>query len=209
MLVAVRAGRVQLRDSKHGPWRSAIEKHRLSGPVQVHAEGVTGDEQADRKHHGGPDKAILAYSADHYPQWREELGLPNFGPGALGENFEIQGQTEAQVCIGDKYRVCDVVLEVSQPRQPCWKPAFLHNLADFTTQIAQSGRTGWYLRVLETGTLNPPCPLELLDRPHPDWTIDRANRLLYHDMENFRARLELAALPELSPAWQHMLRKGE
>jgi MOSC domain-containing protein YiiM len=204
-LVAVRAGRAQFRESPQGEWRSAIEKQRINGPVHIHDEGVVGDEQADRESHGGPDKAILAYSIEHYPVWQQELGNAQFGPGALGENFEISGQSEKTVCIGDIYEIGDVTVQVSQPRQPCWKPAFLHNLRDLTAQIAKKGRTGWYLRVLNPGVLTLPAPIQLEERPHPHWTIDRANRLLYHRSEDAAARLELARLPQLSLAWQEML----
>jgi MOSC domain-containing protein YiiM len=173
--------------------------------VRVHSEGLVGDEQADRRYHGGPDKAILAYCREHYDLWRAELKWLDFGPGVLGENFEISGQSEAEVCIGDSYRAGDLILQVSQPRQPCWKPARLHSYPKLTRLMAKQSRTGWYLRVLQQGMVEAPCPIELIERPHPEWTLERANRLLYHNAEGFQARLELAALPELSEAWQEML----
>jgi MOSC domain-containing protein YiiM len=205
-LVAVRTGAAHFRESPRGEWRSAIEKHRISSPVHVTTEGIFGDEQADRQNHGGPEKAILAYSADHYPAWQTELGLSEFAPGALGENLEITGQSEPDVCVGDTYRLSGIIVQVSQPRQPCWKPAWLNGIPDLTKRIALSGRTGWYLRVLQEGQLEFPCDVELLERPHPAWTVDRANRLLYHKAEGQSARLELADLPELSLAWRDMLR---
>jgi MOSC domain-containing protein YiiM len=208
-VVAVRAGAARFRDSPRGEWRSAIEKHRVTTPVRVCELGILGDEQADRENHGGPDKAVLAYCADHYAIWQQELKRPEFLPGAVGENLEITGESEPGICIGDSFRAGEVVFQVSQPRQPCWKPALLNNVPELTKLMALSGRTGWYLRVLKEGLLDAPCEIELLDRPHPEWTVDRANRLLYHKTEGRDGRLELADLPELSEAWSVMLRARE
>lgn len=166
--------------------------------------GVEGDQHADRKHHGGEDKAVLAYSKDHYALWREELGWPHFGPGVLGENLVVEAQSEADACIGDRYRIGPVVVEVTQPRQPCANPARLHNYAPLTKLMAHKCRSGWYLRVLEPGEIAVPCPITLIDRPHPEWTILRALRLLYQNSEGSEAWVELGELPELSGAWKDL-----
>ncbi len=207
-LLALRAGQVKLRHSPHGDWSSAIEKQRLTGPERVHSEGLENDRQADKRYHGGPDKALLAYCAAHYQLWRNELNLPHFGPGAFGENLEIEGQSERDVCIGDSYRIGSVLLQVSQPRQPCWKPATLNHLPELTQLMSDTSRTGWYLRVLQEGVLDAPCSIELIERPHPEWSIERANQLIYANAEGFASRRQLAALPELSAAWKKMLTKN-
>ncbi len=208
-VVAVRAGLARLRESPLGVWRSAIEKHVVQGPARVHRLGILGDDQADRENHGGVDKAVLAYSREHYPGWQEELQRPDFLPGAVGENLEITGQSESDVCVGDTYRIGEVLFQVSQPRQPCWKPARLHGLPDLTARMAKSSRTGWYFRVLEEGMLEAPCQVERVACPHPDWTVERANKLVYLKAEGVEARMELAGLPELSQAWQRWLRGEE
>lgn len=205
-LNSVRAGSERDRESPRGHWQSAIEKHRIPVPVRVTTVGVAGDDQADKVNHGGPDKAVLAYSVDHYSAWQAELHSPELLPGSLGENLEITGQSEADVCIGDTFRIHNVLFEVSQPRQPCWKPAWLHGIQELTGLIAATGRTGWYLRVLEEGDLTAPCDIELTARPNPDWTIERINRLIYHKAEGPNAKLTLAALPQLSHAWRKWLR---
>ena len=188
-------------------WFSAIAKESISGRVAIGTLGIEGDEQADRRHHGGRDKAVLGYAAGNYDRWREELQLPDFGPGVLGENLDIEGQFEGDVCIGDRYELGSAVLEVSQPREPCWKPAMLHGLPDLTRQMAEKGRTGWYFRVLREGFAEALTDLKLTGRPHPEWTIERANRLLYGDGDGARpeALSALAALPQLSEAWRRML----
>ena len=95
-----------------------------------------GDGQADRKNHGGPYRAVLGYSADHYPVWREDLDMPDLPYGAFGENFTIAGLDEESVALGDVFRVGDqVVLQVSQPRAPCWKLARRWEIKDLTARV--------------------------------------------------------------------------
>ncbi len=100
------------------PWTSGIYKAPVSGPVRLAPENLEGDGQADLRVHGGPDKAICVYPADHYRLWRTELGVADCGPGWFGENFSVAGQTESTVAIGDTYRIGSAVVQVSQPRAP-------------------------------------------------------------------------------------------
>ena len=96
-------------DAMDRPWTTGFFKEPVVGAVRFDAEGVAGDEQADRVNHGGPEKAVLAYSAHHYPDWRTELGLPELPFGAFGENLTIDGSTEADVCIGDRWGAGEVL----------------------------------------------------------------------------------------------------
>jgi MOSC domain-containing protein YiiM len=186
-------------------WTTGFYKEPVAGPVRVGAANLDGDGQADLAHHGGPDKAVCAYPADHYPYWREALNLPALPPGAFGENFTVEGLTEAGVCVGDTWVVGGVVLQVSQPRQPCWKLARRWRVKTLALQVQQTGRTGWYFRVLTEGVVAPGQPLVLVERPHPDWTVDRANRVMHHQKGDGRAAAELAALPLLSASWRGTL----
>ncbi|HMB06221.1 MAG TPA: MOSC domain-containing protein [Isosphaeraceae bacterium] len=181
-----------------GPsWTSGIVKEPVAGPVPVGRTGVQGDGQADRVNHGGPDKAVCAYSADHYDAWRRELDRPSLAFGAFGENFTIEGLTEGDVCLGDVWRVGAVEVQVSQPRQPCWKLARRWRIEDLARRVVQNGRTGWYFRVLRGGVVARGLALERLDRPFPRWTIERANRVLHHDQTDLGAAAELAAIATL------------
>jgi MOSC domain-containing protein YiiM len=202
-VLVVRAGKVVERDSPRGTWLSAVYKQPIKGAAYVGQEGVVGDEQADRIHHGGPDKAILAYCLAHYELWTQEIGP--IQSGSFGENLQVEGQSEDEVCIGDTYELGAALLQVSQPRQPCWKPATLLGIPDLTRQMAQKNRTGWYFRVLRQGFVEAPAELKLIDRPHADWTVGRANRLVYLNTEPEAMRLKLADLPQLSGAWRSML----
>jgi len=188
-------------------WRSGICKEPAVGPVWLGKTGLSGDGQADLKHHGGSDKAVLAYAEAHYPRWQKELGLPRFFHGATGENFVISGQSEASACIGDIYRIGKAVVQVSQPRQPCWKPARRWNVPDLALRMQNTGRTGWYFRVLEEGAVETGTEVILLDRPYPQWTIARCNEIMYRRREDRESAMQLAACPSLSESWVRTLLK--
>jgi MOSC domain-containing protein YiiM len=201
-VLQVRVGLIRLHRRDDGTeWATAIEKQPVNGDVVVHEFGLTGDEQADRKHHGGRDKAILAYARRHYAQWREEYGAAAPAEGTCGENLEVEGGDEGSVCIGDIYSNGAVTLQVSQPRQPCWKPAALHNLPNLTARILQSGRTGWYVRVLRGGLIAAQQEWALVARPNPEWTVSRASRVR-HGKGEHAEKMALASLVELSQAWR-------
>ncbi len=186
-------------------WTTAFFKKPVGGPVLATWLGLAGDSQADVRHHGGRDKAILAYSAEHYSDWRTVPDLDEIAGGGFGENLTINGLTEATVCIGDAWRAGDVLLEVSQPRQPCWKLGRRWRKPELVKQVVANGRTGWYVRVLEEGPLEAGMAMTLERRPHPEWTIAAANGVMYDKRlpeESIRA---LIALPELSDAWKEEL----
>jgi MOSC domain-containing protein YiiM len=192
-------------DGKPRSWTTAFFKSPVAGSVRISEMGIAGDQQADRKFHGGLDKAVLAYSADHYAYWRSHLSLLDMPHGGFGENLTIAGLDESGVCIGDRWQVGDVLLEVSQPRQPCWKMGRRWKIPDLPKQVIQNGKSGWYLRVLAGGDLAADSTMELVARPHEQWTVARASRLLYHEKHDVPALEALANLPELSRAWREEL----
>jgi MOSC domain-containing protein YiiM len=210
-IVSIQVGRPQKldyerpADGKSRQWTTAFFKSPVSGSLHAGEMGLAGDEQADRKNHGGLDKAILAYSADHYAFWRDHLDLPGMPFGGFGENLTIAGLDENGVCIGDRWQAGAVPLEVSQPRQPCWKMGRRWEMPDLPKQVIQNGKSGWYLRVLQQGELAAGTELRLVSRPHPTWTVARASRLLYHEPNNLAGLEELSNLPELSRAWREEL----
>jgi len=187
-------------DGLNRAWTTAFFKSPIAGNVHVGQLGVAGDQQADRENHGGIDKAVLAYSADHYPYWRTHLNMSDTPYGGFGENLTIAGLDETSVCIGDRWQAASIVFEVSQPRQPCWKMGRRWRIVDLPKQVIQNGKSGWYLRVRDEGELAAGAAIELISRSHPSWTIVRASRLLYHENDNVAALEELANIPELSRA---------
>ena len=138
-----------------GELRTGFGKRPVPGEVRVGCENLDGDGQADRRYHGGPDMAVLAYSADHYPAWREELAWPDLPAGGFGENLSVEGATEETACIGDVWRVGTATLQIASPRKPCRKISDFWRRPELLKLVQGSGRFGWYLRVLEEGALVP------------------------------------------------------
>ena len=152
---------------------SAIGKLPVADAVAVDAMGLVGDEQADRTVHGGIDKAIHHYPADHYDWWRGHLGDAPLldAPGAFGENISTTGLDETSVFLGDRFRLGTALVEVSQARQPCWKLDHRFGIKGVMAQVVKTRRTGWYYRVLEAGEVCAGDSLELVERPYPDWPL--------------------------------------
>lgn len=188
-------------------WTSGIVKRPVEGPVWLGRTNLAGDGQADLVNHGGADKAVLAYAAAHYPDWRIELAPLELPFGAFGENLTVEGQDESSVCIGDVFAVGEALVQVSQPRQPCWKLARRWGLKDLTARVQRSGRGGWYLRVLGEGIIQTGLTLVLRERPYPRWTVALANDLMFRRLEDQDALAALAACPLLSLDWRETLGK--
>jgi len=190
---------------------SAIDKRPAPAPWQIERTGLAGDEQADSRHHGGPEKALHHYPFDHYGGWREELGSDEAGghvlleqPGAFGENISTLGWTEETVHVGDIVRLGPVLLQVSQARQPCWKLDVRFGVEGLARRVQATGRTGWYYRVLEPGRVESGSRLTLEHRPQPAWPLARALRLLFRDVESYGELQDMAALPELADGWRQL-----
>ncbi|MFC0402461.1 MOSC domain-containing protein [Paraburkholderia rhizosphaerae] len=190
---------------------SAIDKHPVTAPVRLDETGLEGDEQAERKHHGGPEKALHHYPFDHYAAWRGEwessgeaaASLARLAVrGAFGENLSTRGMTEANVCVGDVYRIGAAIVQVSQPRQPCWKLNLRFARDDMSRRVQQTLRTGWYYRVLEGGEIGPGDRIERLARGHANWTIERLLRVLYVERDDRAALEQMANLELLTASWR-------
>jgi len=172
-VVSINRARAQTLLTPGGAVQSAIRKRPVDGPLAVHELGLDGDEQADLSVHGGPAKAVYAYPSEHYPFWqtvRAQAGLSGWDehlpPGALGENLTLQGLLETQAWAGDRLRFAGgVELQISEPRQPCFKFNATMGFKQAAKLMAQSAYCGFYLAVLKTGTLTPGERFELLPGP--------------------------------------------
>ncbi len=188
------------------PWQrrrsTGFYKVPVPGPVDVGPQGIEGDAVADTIHHGGTDKAILCYPTCHYDAWTREHPELKMGPGALAENLTLSEISESDVCIGDLYQVGSCRLQVSQPRQPCWKIARRWGVKTLTKEVTTTGRTGWYVRVLQVGQIKLGDECQLLNRPHPDWSIARANDIMFGRVADRLAVFQLRGLAELAEAWR-------
>jgi MOSC domain-containing protein YiiM len=188
-------------------WESGIFKADTDEEVWLSKTGFTGDEVADKKNHGGPEKAVFCYPIKHYTYWREKYERDDMEMGGMGENFAVLEMDEYTVCIGDTYQVGEAVIQVSQPRQPCWKPARRFKIIDLALEIQRSGRTGWYYRVLQEGYVKADSPIKLIERPYPEWSIQAANEVMHIHKEDLRLADELASCPLLAENWVRRLRK--
>lgn len=189
---------------------SAIDKHPVARPLMLTVSGFEGDEQGDRRHHGGPEKAVHHYPEAHYAAWRREFPerhAHTFRAGAFGENLVSAGLTEANVCVGDVFRLGAALIQVSQARQPCWKLNLRFGIPDMSRRVQDSGRTGWYYRVLEQGMVAPDAEILLLDRPCPDWTLARLLQHLYLDPLNMEVLTRMTALKALPASWRELARR--
>lgn len=193
------------------PWRgrpvtSAIAKSPVSGPVEVGPLGLAGDEQGDRENHGGPDKAVLLYPGEHYPAWADEVG-PLVTP-AFGENLTTSGLLESDVVLGSVYSVGSVLLQVTQPRRPCYKLAAHHGVKDMAVRTQNTGRTGFYCRVLRPGHLAAGDALELTTRPSHGITAAEVHRVLNVDRDDEVAVRRLLRHARVLPeSWVKLLRR--
>jgi MOSC domain-containing protein YiiM len=182
---------------------SAIWKQPAAGPVRITREGLVGDAQADRRVHGGPEKAVHHYAADNYA--RLATRFPGIASdlvvGSIGENVSTSGVDEATVCIGDIYRLGTALVQVSQPRRPCWKIDARYGLAGITAFINESGHTGWYYRVLEEGTAATGDAFALEERLPGAISLDFLWTSWHrHRPDAVRLRA-IAQAPGLTPAW--------
>ena len=202
-LLSIQCAQPQTISDADGEWTTGIFKETVAGEVHVDSTGLEGDGQADLKHHGGRDKAVLVYCADHYPDWSDKLQL-DFRNGGFGENLSVTGIDEGAVCIGDQWKIGSAVFEVSQPRQPCWKLGRRWSYARLPKLVAQSGRSGWYVRVIETGSVTAGDEVLLTRRTHADWTIARANDVFYRGTPEQKSAL--AAVELLAESWKDDLR---
>ncbi|MGI5132868.1 MOSC domain-containing protein [Pseudonocardia sp. CA-107938] len=193
------------------PWRgrallSGIRKAPVDGPVDVTPLGLAGDEQGDRKHHGGPGRAVLLYPAEHYAAWAPLLG-PLVWP-AFGENLTTTGLLESDVVLGSVYTVGTVVLQTTQPRRPCHRLAAHHRVDDLAVHMQRTGRTGFYGRVLGAGHVEAGDRIALVQRPRHGITAAEAHRVLNVDRDDLPAARYLLDHADVLPdSWAALLRR--
>lgn len=207
-LVSLQTGKKRQLDFHGKEWESAIYKSPVHERLLLTATKLQGDEQASTRFHGGPDKAVCCYSAEHYLYWQNEFGMgPAFTYGAFGENFTLSDLPESEVCLGDVFYVGSATIQVCQPRQPCINVARKWDRKDLPEKMIALGWTGYYLRVLETGEVGAGDSLTLLERPHPDLTILTVNRAMYQHEGGDDLMRRLATLPVFAASGRKVFQK--
>jgi MOSC domain-containing protein YiiM len=179
--------------------RTAIWKHPVAGPVAVAGHNLAGDDQADRRVHGGVDKAVYAYAVEDYAWWSEQRG-ETLVPGTFGENLTTTGFDLTEAWVGERWQVGTAVLEVSEPRQPCFKLGIRMGDASFVDAFDEACRPGTYLRIVTPGVVTAGDAVTLVARPDVRLTVGELARL---DRDAEMSRWELVARhPAVSRGWR-------
>ena len=197
-LVAVSVGLRRQFDYKGRSAESAIWKSPVVGRVAVRGVNLEGDEQADRAAHGGPDKAVYAYALEDKSWWESEIGR-KLEHGEFGENLTTEGIDVTGAVVGERWKVGSTLLEVSEPRIPCWRFAVRMNDSAFLRQFTHAGRPGAYLRIIEEGDLGAGDEIRIVERPEHGLSVGDVFRIYTRDRHELKA---LLAAPQLSEGWR-------
>lgn len=202
MIKAVHVGRI----APLGPdgTASAFAKQPVDGRITAGPLGLAGDEQADLRVHGGPDKAIYAYPVEGYTAWIADFPdhASTLIPGCMGENLVVCGLSEDTVRIGDIHRIGTALMQITQPRQPCFKLGLHHDAPGMVARMSKTGRCGWYLRVLEPGEIGPGDRIDLVAQAAKGWSIRRFAAAVRVKAIRPEILSEIAAMPGLAENWQ-------
>ena len=200
-LVSVNVGRPQQVSVRGGrPVMSAIGKAPVSGRVRVAGVNVDGDDQADRRVHGGPDKAVYAYAREDELWWAARLNR-EVPPGMFGENLTVEGVDVSGAVIGERWTVGSVELQVCQPRLPCFKLGLRFGDPQMVKLFAQAGRPGAYLRILTEGELGAGDLVDITARPSHGVTVAQVSRAIMLDESELAAAASAPELPESLSRW--------
>lgn len=205
-VLAINVGLPKLLPGQKNEVLSGIVKHPVSSPVFLSFTGMTGDAQADLVHHGGPDKAVCVYDYSRYAAL-EQLLDRKLNWGAFGENLTVTGCTEEEVRIGDIFELGDAQVQVSQPRQPCFKLSARYDYKELPVYFQETGHTGFYFRVLKEGEVGPASNFRKVRTEAAYMTILEANRIMHQGKQDVEGMRALLAIPVLSDSWRQTLLK--
>ncbi len=181
---------------------TGIFKEPVDGRVALEKLGLEGDGQADLTVHGGEDKAVYVYTTENYDHWRRELARDDLEPGRFGENFTVQGMTEDAVLIGEVFRIGTAMVEVTQPRTPCFKLGLRMGDPTFMKKFLASLRVGFYVRVLEEGDVGASDPIGSVEQPEETMTVREICHLLFMDRDNLDDARRALRIKALSRTWR-------
>ena len=206
-LLSVNVGlpRLVLHDGE--PVSTGIFKQPVTGAVKLKTLNLEGDRQADLSVHGGPSKAVYAYPSEHYEYWKHELPDMELPWSMFGENFTTSGLHEAELGVGDKFRVGSAVIMATQPRLPCYKLNIKFGRPDMLRRFLASGRTGFYFAVLQEGEVAAGDEIVLLERNQDTLKIEDITRLKVHDKHNVELLRRAVSLEALSESWRDRFRR--
>ena len=206
-LIFLNAGMPRIVESNGEPVTTGIFKEPQQGPIMLRTLNLDGDRQADLTVHGGISKAVYGYPVDHYEFWKRELREMELPYGMFGENFTTEGMLEDALNVGDRFRVGEAELMVTEPRLPCYKLGIKFGRTDILRRFLQSRRTGFYFAVVKEGEVEAGNEIDLLSRDINDITIADITRLYAfekNDVETLRRAVKLEAL---SDSWREYFQK--
>jgi MOSC domain-containing protein YiiM len=195
----------QLRTIGGTSTKSGIFKLPITTPVFVDWNGLSGDVQADLRFHGGRDKAIHHYPFENYEFWSKIYPDSEFDrarPGYVGENISTIGYTESEVCIGDIFELGEAIVQISEGRTPCRKLDMRFEIGGLGRKIRNTGKIGWYYRVLRRGSLKSGDILRLTERPFPNWTVERVHNLIFKNNFNENDLNSIINIDTLGRSWK-------
>jgi len=199
-VLSVNVGGVREFDHNGHPAKSAIWKSPIAGRIAARGVNLAGDDQADRKAHGGPDKAVYAYAVEDMRWWEREIGR-SLAYAEFGENLTTEGIEVNDALVGERWRVGTTVLEVSEPRIPCWRLAVRMNDKMFPRRFAEAMRPGPYLRIVVEGDVGAGDEMTVVERPDHDLTIRDVFRIYTRDRHEAHRLLEVPAMSESWRRW--------
>ncbi|TDV59553.1 MOSC domain-containing protein [Pseudomonas sp. LP_7_YM] len=186
---------------------SDIDKHRMDGRVWLWPQGLGNDEHGDPRFHTGPERALHHYPAEHYRYWRKRYPAIDWCAPAFGENLSSHGLTEEHVCLGDMFRWGGALLQISQPRSPCYRLSHRWGIEGLPQHAQDTGRCGWVYRVLKPGFVKPEDSFELIQRSYPGLTVAWALRSFYQEPLEHAGLKKLVDCPALSSRWRDIALK--
>ncbi len=181
--------------------KTGIFKQPVNGRVRLGLLNLEGDAQADLENHGGIYKAVYAYPFEHYAYWKQQTRRTDLTPGQFGENLTVEGMLENEVYIGDVFQVGSAILEVTQPRTPCYKLGIKMGLPKFPRDFLSGGRVGFYLRVIQVGDIAAGDTFQCVGRDYEPMSVQEISHLKYFDLENLSEVKRALRIRALSPDW--------
>jgi MOSC domain-containing protein YiiM len=184
--------------------QTGIFKKPVSGSVAITQFNVTGDQQVDLKNHGGEHKAVYGFSANHYEYWKSALNNPNLSYGQFGENLSITDLDEAVLCIGDQLQIGDCILEITQPRVPCFKLGIAMNLRTMPKLFIKHAATGIYFRIIQPGIITTGQNIEHIYQHPEQLTVQQLFKAYFDNdfVDPVSVMQQAATIPQLSNEWQ-------
>ncbi|WP_256241137.1 MOSC domain-containing protein [Bacillus sp. V3B] len=200
-IVSINIGKPKTIKDQGKELQSGIYKTQTNEPIFLGKLNFDGDGQADLVHHGGEDKAVCVYPYEHYPHWEKDMNR-ELVFGAFGENLTLKGMLESDVHVGDIYRLGAAMVQISQPRQPCFKLAKRYDISDLPLRFQNTGYTGFYFRVLKEGWVQPDSRVEIIEKHPKQISIQWANHIMHHNRKNMEEIKKILAVDALSDSWR-------